>query len=75
MSDEQRRAMVPQMPAELRAAMERGEQVWTTGELKEDFEVLSFAAPFVVVRRRADGRPGTMMFTHAPRFYFGWEED
>ena len=30
-------------------------QVWDTEELARDFEVLSFAAPYVVVRRKSDG--------------------
>ena len=49
-------------------------QVWNTEELTRDFEVLGFAAPLVVVRRRADGKKGSLCFTHSPRFYFGWDE-
>ena len=30
-------------------------QVWDTSELRTDFEVLGFAAPLVVARRRSDG--------------------
>jgi hypothetical protein len=48
---------------------------WTTSELAIDFEVIGFAAPFVVVRRRWDGVQGTLEFTHSPRFYFNWQED
>ena len=44
--------------------------LWTTEELREEFEVLSFAAPFVVVRRLEDGAKGTLLFTHSPRVYF-----
>ena len=40
-----------------------------------DFEVLGFAAPFVVVRRRSDGVAGSLEFTHHPRVYFGWTQD
>jgi hypothetical protein len=50
-------------------------QTWTTEELQRDFEVIGFGAPFVVVRRRSDGRKGTLEFTHHPRVYFGWKED
>jgi hypothetical protein len=50
-------------------------QVWNTDELGRDFEVLGFAAPYVVVRRRVDGVIGSMEFQHWPRYYFGWEED
>jgi len=48
-------------------------QIWDTAQLQEDFEVLGFAAPLVVVRRRADGVKGSLMFQSSPRFYFGFE--
>ena len=48
-------------------------QVWDTDQLQGDFEVLGFAAPLVVVRRRADGMRGSLMFQGSPRFYFGFE--
>lgn len=50
-------------------------QTWTTEELTKDFEVLGFMAPYVVVRRRSDGKKGSLEFTHSPRVYFGWVED
>jgi hypothetical protein len=50
-------------------------QVWDTNELSRDFEVLGFMAPFVVVRRKADGIKGSLKFQHCPRFYFSFEED
>ena len=50
-------------------------QRWTTAELQRDFEVIGFAAPFVVVRRRSDGQRGSLEFTHQPRVYFGWRSD
>lgn len=50
--------------------LEQAEQTWTTEQLKEDFEVLGFMAPLVMVKRRSDGAEGTMEFTHAPRRYF-----
>jgi hypothetical protein len=50
-------------------------QVWDTAQLSEDFEVLGFMAPFVVVRRRSDGRKGSLEFQHAPRFYFNFALD
>lgn len=49
-------------------------QVWDTRELANDFEVLGFMAPFVVVRRKSDGRTGSLMFQHSPRFYFSFDE-
>lgn len=48
------------------------QQSWTTEEMQQDFEVLGFSMGFVVVRRRADGRKGSLHFTHSPRFYFGF---
>jgi len=60
---------------EARAALESDVgQVWNTEELTEAFEVLGFAAPFVVVRRRADGARGALEFSHRPRFYFAFRE-
>jgi hypothetical protein len=46
---------------------------WSTEEMTRDFEVLGFLAPFVVVRRRADGVEGTLEFRHSPRVYFNFE--
>ena len=45
-------------------------KVWDTEELKRDFEVHSFLAPFVSVTRKSDGRKGALTFQHLPRFYF-----
>lgn len=42
----------------------------TTDEAVELYEFVGFAAPYVVVRRRADGVKGTLTFTHSPRRYF-----
>jgi len=47
-------------------------RVWTTTELSEDFEVIGFAAPLVVVRRKLDGSKGSLEFQHNPRFYFNF---
>ena len=46
---------------------------WNTDQFTEDFEVIGFAAPFVIVRRRADGVKGTLEFTHSPRLYFDFQ--
>jgi hypothetical protein len=48
-------------------------QVWNTSELSDDFDLLGFAAPLVVVRRKIDGVKGSLMFQHSPRFYFSFE--
>lgn len=50
-------------------------QVWDSDELRQDFEVTGFLAPFVGVRRKKDGVMGMLMFQHDPRFYWGWTED
>lgn len=47
-------------------------KVWSTDELGNDFEVLGFMAPLVVVRRRSDGRKGSLEFQHSPRLYFSF---
>jgi hypothetical protein len=46
-------------------------QVWDTSELQNDYQVLGFMAPFVVVRRRSDGIKGSLMFQHSPRLCEG----
>jgi hypothetical protein len=55
--------------------LEKAERRYTTTQLAEEFEVLGFLAPFVVVRRKSDGVKGSMEFTHSPRFYFNFKED
>jgi hypothetical protein len=46
----------------------------TTEELREEFEVLNFSAPYVMVRHKATGQKGSMMFEHNPRIYYGFAE-
>jgi hypothetical protein len=50
-------------------------QIWDATQLAKDFDVLGFMAPYVVVRRRSDGRKGSMEFQHLPRFYFNFVLD
>jgi len=50
-------------------------QVWDTDELREEFDVLGFMAPYVVVCRKSDGAMGSLQFQHSPRLYFGFKED
>ena len=45
---------------------------WNTAELQDDFDVLGFAAPLLVVRRKSDGVKGTLELTHSPRMYWGF---
>jgi hypothetical protein len=73
-ADDVRREMVESGKPEHDLAVNQG-QTWTTEQMAAEFEVTGFAAPFVVVRRRADGALGTLEFTHSPRVYFGWLED
>jgi hypothetical protein len=54
------------------------EQTWTTAELQRDFNVLAFAAPFVMVRRISDRKLGSLEFARGEdgeRRYFDWRED
>lgn len=46
---------------------------WDTDQLREDFEVLVFQAPFVVVIRKADGVKGSLQFDHRPRVYYAFK--
>jgi hypothetical protein len=47
---------------------------WTTEQLRADFHVEAFAAPFVIVRRKSDNKKGSLQFQHHPRIYFDWKE-
>jgi len=62
-------------PSERAALVAQHGQVWDATELARDFVVEGFMAPFVVVRRKADGVVGSLMFQHHPRYYFGWVQD
>jgi hypothetical protein len=74
MTGQIRREMIERGQPQADLAADQGQR-WTTDELTRDFEVLSFAAPFVMVRRRSDGVLGSLEFTHRPRVYFGWRPD
>lgn len=50
-------------------------QVWNTAELQIEFDVIGFLAPYAIVRRKADGKTGSVMFRHSPRIYFSFQED
>jgi hypothetical protein len=50
-------------------------QVWDTSQISEEFEVLGFMAPYVVVRRKSDRRNGSLEFQHYPRLYFNFALD
>lgn len=70
-----RRKMVEDIntaPSAREALEEAHGKVWDTRQLQEEFDVQSFSAPFVVVRRKEDGARGSLMFQHKPRLYFRW---
>jgi hypothetical protein len=48
-------------------------KVWDTNQLREEFEVIGFMAPLVVVRRLPDGQKGSLEFQGNPRLYFNFE--
>lgn len=50
-------------------------QVWDISEVRKEFEIVAFLAPFVEVKRKRDGAIGSMLFQAFPRFYFGWQKD
>jgi len=50
------------------------DNVWDTGELTREFEVIGFMAPLCTVKKKNTGRKGTVMFQHRPRFYFDFKE-
>lgn len=58
--------------ARLEAAVGK-DNVWNTQELREAFQVEGFLAPFCAVRRKSDGRRGSVQFTHHPRLYFDFK--
>jgi len=71
----QRLAEINAQPGSREALEAQHGQVWTTEELGQDFEVIGFMAPLVVVRRKSDGKKGSLEFQHSPRFYFGFSLD
>lgn len=70
-----RRARVQEInadPGSRKTLEARYGRVWDTSQLADEFEVLGFAAPLVVVRRKSDGARGSVEFQHYPRFYFNY---
>lgn len=66
-------AVINSEQADRQRLEEQHGRVWNTQELSQDFEVQSFSAPFVIVRRKSDGALGSLLFQHMPRFYFQFE--
>ena len=50
-------------------------QVWNTSELQQEFSVLGFMAPLIIVERKSDGVKGSLLFQHDPRLYYGFKKD
>jgi hypothetical protein len=71
----QRLADINAEPGSREALEAQHGQVWDTSELTSAFDVIGFAAPFIVVRRISDGVKGSLEFQHSPRFYFNFVED
>jgi hypothetical protein len=71
----QRLAEINATPSSREALEAKYGQVWDANKLARDFEVLGFLAPYAAVRRKADGRMGSMEFQHCPRLYFSFVED
>jgi hypothetical protein len=65
-------AEINAQPGSREALVAENGQVWDTQELGRDFDVLGFAAPLVVVKRRSDGVRGSLFFQHHPRLYYGF---
>ena len=50
-------------------------KVWDSDQLRAEFKVIGFMAPFVVVKKTSTGEKGSLEFQHDPRFYFNYQAD
>lgn len=50
-------------------------EVLSTTEATQKYEFIAFCAPVVEVKRKSDGKRGTLEFQANPRFYFAFVED
>ena len=71
----QRLAEINAEPGSREALEVKYGETWDTEQLAKDFEVIGFMAPLVVVKRKSDGKKGSLEFQNIPRFYFNWQED
>jgi len=71
----QRLAEINADPGSREALESKYGKVWDTAQLSEDFDVLGFMAPLVVVRHRSNGVRGSLEFQHNPRFYFNFQPE
>lgn len=60
-------------PGSREALQARYGETWDTQELTQDFVVLGFLAPYVIVRRKSDGQKGSLLFQHEPRIYYSFD--
>lgn len=75
-TEEIRRELIAnQQPSEREGLEFRFGKVWDTQQLTEEFEVIGFLAPFVVVKNRKTGKKGSLEFQHSPRYYYSYKED
>ena len=77
-TEQLRRAMqafVNTNAAEREALEQRHGQVWDIDEIRQDFDVIGFAAPLVLVSRKTDGKEGSLLFQQNPRIYWGFQAD
>lgn len=77
-TEDYRRLMVEVIndPASDRQVLEaRYGKVWNTDELRQDFEITGFMAPYVVAKDKKTGKTGSLTFQHSPRIYFDWSAD
>ena len=71
---------VSDSPAEAQARLDlqknyASDDIYNTTELQNFFTVIGFAAPMVVVTRKADGKKGSLEFRSNPRLYFHFIAD
>ena len=49
--------------------------VWTHQEMAQEFDIVLWICPLVIVIRRSDGIKGSLLYQHQPRFYFRFYPD
>ena len=67
-------AEINEGPSERETLVEKYGDVWDTSEVQQEFDIVGFGAPYVVVIRKSDNVKGSLEFRHSPRFYFNFQE-
>ena len=70
-----RRMLVAQIERSRRCKeelLEISHSVWSHDQMRQDFDVLTFQKPFVIVRMKGTDQIGTLLFQENPRYYYGW---